>query len=339
MRIHQDNKPIRTATPTPQGGVAALPLPILVVLCSLFFLLSCQTAPKIADAVPEEAGTLALGTSLPLDEGASAYIVADVQNAMSILDQTFFGNMKTKQLQQMLDSTSWAMVATFPPHDERRYQLVAWGSYPVSKARMALWFSRDWKKRRSVLSKAEYWFSAKDGLSIALDRRQARLVFSVPGASANPIDPFLAGKETVIPQGFNEFSKGAVLSCWINNPSQILNTKLGEMGIPIEIPAELLFVNVESISENQYRASLRIQVSSAAQARALVSILTIARAFLPSDTGLSNEPGVDSAVDSASVLQGVLFTNPAVQDGNCLNIQTGILSGKEASLLFAMFSL
>jgi hypothetical protein len=314
----------RTTHPTPHI-YCSLP----IALCSLLIVLSCQTAPKIADTVPEEDGLLALGTTLPLNTGAFAYIVADVQNAMPVLNQTFLGNMK---LQQMLDSTSWAMVAVFAPNNEVRYQLVAWGSYPASRARMALGLSRDWKKRRSEISRDAYWYSAKEGLSIALNRHQARITAGIP---AKLIDPFLTGQEAAIPPGFSEFSKGAVLACWINDSGELINAMLREMDIPIEIPAELLFIKVESIGEDQYQASLRIQVSSAAQARALVTVLTIAKAFLSPGT----DDGGGSDIDSASVLLSVLFANPPVQDGNTLNLKTNILSSREVALLFNIFSL
>jgi hypothetical protein len=257
--------------------------------------------------------------------------------------------MKTKQLQQMLDKTKSAVIAMYRVPSEKNYQLVSWGNYPVFKAKMALGFNKDWKKHRSDTSGDTYWYSAKEGLSVALDQRQA-WVLSATGKT--PTEPFAAAGDGLsgipFPDGFYDFSKGAILSCWLNEPGPLINLKLREMGFPIEIPAELVFVSVYYTGEDQYEATLRIQVSSASQARALVTVLSLARAFssLSQSDEYGNSPtGTNPATGDADnngnleLLQAVFFANPPVQDGRNLNIKTAVLSSSGVSLLFDLFSL
>jgi hypothetical protein len=331
MRIQQGKEIKRTAIPS----LFKFLIPHSSLL--IFLLLSCQTTPKTSDTSLDET------EFLPLEAGAFAYIIADVPNAMPILNQTSLLQFKTKQLQQMLDKTRSAVVAMYLPPSEQRYRLVSWGNYPVFRAKMALGFSRDWKKQRSKTSGEVYWYSAKEGISVALDQGQAWVLSSEAGV---PVEPFsaLQGSNTGIPvpEGFNDFSGGAILSCWLNEPGPLLNLKLQEMGLPIEIPADLIFVNIYPAGEDQYEALLRIQVSSATQARALAVVLSLARTFISlsmPDASGGNPAGGSSANSSFEVLQAIFFSNPSVQDDRNLNIKTGILSSAEIALLFGIFSL
>jgi hypothetical protein len=334
MKMQQGNKKNQTSLPTP----------LLIFLFSLFtfFAFSCQTMPKSSDPFMSESN------SIPLESGAFAYVIADVPKAMPILNQTDLLKMQTKQLQQMLDKTSSAVIAMYLPQSEKRFRLVSWGNYPVFGAKMALGFNQDWKKQRSKATGAAYWYSAKEGLSVALDKGQA-WVLSAEGNT--PLEPFSAGaglSGTPIPEGFNEFSKGAILSCWLNEPGPLINQKLQEMGFPIEIPAEKIFVSVYPTAENQYEAFLRLQVSSATQARALVSVLTLARTFLLlsalDESGGNHAGGGPNGSSTANngsfeLLQAIFFANSPVQDNNYINIKTAILSSTGVALLFNLFSL
>jgi hypothetical protein len=264
---------------------------------------------------------------------------------MPILNQTSLLKMKTKQLQQMLDKTTSAVIAMYRVPSEQNYRLVSWGNYPVSKAKMALGFSKDWKKQRSNASGLTYWYSEKEGLSVALDKRNA-WVLSTTGKT--PTEPFSAtggdSSGLPFPEGFYDFSRGAILSCWLDEPGPLINLKLREMGLPIEIPAELIFVSVYRTGEDQYEALLKIQVSSASQARGLVVVLSLARSFLTSDVNSSNTPGSNapggSPIDSNfEILQAIFFANPPVQDDKSIIIKTSKLSSSEVALLFDIFSL
>jgi hypothetical protein len=299
-----------------------------LILFAITFL-SCQSVPKTTDMFPDDAGFI------PLEPGARIYMVIDVQNARPILNNLNFININNQQFQQMLDQTRFAAAAVYQTKNLRSYRLAAWGSYPVSRAKMALGASKDWKKQRSAVAGDDYWYSPGGGLSIAITTGRAfaaAVAGNAPDTSPNTIpntiiDPFSAAPGTAIPEGFNEFRKGAVLSCWIDSPGPAINQKLGEMGIPLELPAQQIFVSLlpvdDRTAENpQYVARLQIQLPGASQARALTMMFAFARSFLPPQSELS-----------------ILFANPPVQDDNALNITTSPLSAREISLLFALFSL
>jgi len=297
----------------------------------LILLLSCQSAPKTPDIFPDDAGFI------PLESGARIYMVTDVQNARPILNQFNFININNEQFQQMLDQTRFAAAAVYQSESLRRYRLAAWGSYPVSRAKMALGASKDWKKQRSPIADDDYWYSARGDLSIAITAGRAFVAAAAENAPDtspdtppnSPTDPFSAAPGTAIPEGFNEFRKGAVLSCWLDNPGPVINQKVGEMGIPLEIPAQQLFVSLFRVDEQRYEARLQIQVANANQARGLAMMFSLARGFL----------SPSAASDSSAILGSILFANPPAQDGNALNITTAPLSAREISLLFALFSL
>jgi len=326
-----------------QTGRAVRPVSLFLffLLCAL--LLSCQTAPKTANAVLDEAGYI------PLNPGGFAYIFADIKTARPILNNLSLININDKQLRKMLNRTKSAVAAVYYSAEAGNvrqespplYQLAAWGSYPVSTARMALGASKGWKKQRSSITGTPYWYAEKGGISVAVNPRQANAAVA---QGNTPADPF-SDQTTPVPEGFGEFRRGAAISCWINTPSSFINQKLREMGIPLELPAEQLFISLfpapqqpDRKSEQRYEARLRILVSSAAQARAITSLFTIARGFFPlqefsvQDTSRDNSPGRRFAIIAAFFL-----ANPPVQDGKSLTITTNTLSAREVALLFNMF--
>jgi hypothetical protein len=296
----------------------------------LFTFLSCQTAPKIIDAMLDDA------KFFPLDPGAPAYIYADVQSVKPFIE------FKDKQLQQMVNQTQHAVAALYLPEYftdvTRHYQLAAWGNYPASKARVAFGASKGWKKNHSDIAKADYWSSAQNGLSVAMTAERAFVSAATWDTLDTPFDPFSAAPGTAVPEGFNEFRKSAIIACWFEKPAPFLNRKLGEMGIPLEIPAKQLFfclfpASKETAKEQSYEAQLRIEVVSAAQARALTNLFAIARGFL-----MLNEGSSKAKSEGPAALAAMLFANPPVQNDKYLNIKIGPLNGKDISLLFNMFS-
>jgi len=297
------------------------------LLIGIFFLLnSCRSAPQTPEVLLNDAGFI------PLEPGAYAYIFADMEKAGSVLPYTKFNElMDDKYTKQMLDSTRSAVIAAYLPQSERRFQLAAWGSYPVSGIKMALGASREWKKKRSPAG-ASYWHSVIKQTSLAVDSGQA---FALATRTLAPAEPFAAAPGVEVPEGFGVFRRGAALSCWIENPGPVINQKLEEMQIPLNLPADLLFAalftadgQAESDEGQLYKAHLRIQFSGEAQARGLAALFTVAKAFI--------QPGTDG--DSAA-LGAILFANPPVQDGRNLDIKTDTLSAGEISLLFKIFSL
>ncbi|MDR0442661.1 MAG: hypothetical protein LBH44_04550 [Treponema sp.] len=288
---------------------------LLTVHCSLFtvmLLLACQTAPKFPD--------VSLTETVPLEAGASAYIIADAKEAKQILELLPIEGLKNKQVKQMMEKTDFLVVAVYPPESGKRLQIAATGSYPSAQAGMALSFNKDWKKQRA--ESGAYWYSVKDKFSIALDSKQA---FAASWLDT-PASPIAAGAE--IPEGFNEFRHGTTISLWLPDPGPKMNKLLDSMGIPFQIPAERLLAGLFPV-QDKYEMVIRMQFPAAAQARGIASLLSLARNFPPSF----------SADNPNSVLAAVFFANPPVQDGQNINIKSAPLSENEVALLFRMFLL
>ncbi|MDR2477222.1 MAG: hypothetical protein LBD18_05510 [Treponema sp.] len=307
-----------------KGTVAAW----CILLCVIgLFVASCASSPQYPNPLLEESGYL------PFEPGALAYIFVDVPASRPILENAAIREMGEQEARQMLDRTRSAAAALYVPAGGRRFALAAWGGYPARRVNMALGASRGWKKLRSPAGEW-YWRSEERGLSLAMDTRQA---FAL--AAASPGSPKGPAQGTEIPEGFNEFRRGAALSVWLESPGSLLNQKLREMAIPLEIPAERVFVSIIPLAEERtalpaakpdetrYEALLQIQLASAAQARALAALFSFARNFLPAD-----------ASGGPAAALSLLFANLPVQDGANLNIKTAPLTGREIALLFNVFS-
>ncbi|GHV65766.1 hypothetical protein AGMMS49587_20350 [Spirochaetia bacterium] len=295
-----------------------------VFLAGLLFLGSCATAPQRVLRPPDAAGI----EYLPLDPGALAYMYTDVEAARPILNRVGLGGVSGRQVEDILDRTQYAAAAVYPPASGQNAQVVAWGKYPSAGAGFYFAFSKDWKKRKSAAGKS-YWYSERNGLSVALNSRQA---FVALGAN---LDPFAASPGTPSPEGFSEFRRGAALSLWLDNPAVPLNRFLSEAGLPLQIPAEQLLISLhpaapdaEFAAEAGYEAHLRIKTPSPSQARALVTIFSMARR-------VSGAAGTGGEI---ATLLPILFANPPVQDGAFLNIRTAPMEAGEIALLFGLFS-
>jgi hypothetical protein len=299
----------------------------------LWFLLfiSCKTVPRFPDPVLGESGYI------PLEPGAEVYVLADVQRARPILELVQIRGMDEKRFKQTLDRTRSAVAALFPSESGRRFQMTAWGSYPGSGADMAFGTNKNWKKLRSAAGGLPYWHSARDGLSVALNAKQA---FVSASLGDTPDEPFASPPGIEAPDGFDEFRRGALIACWLENPGATVNRIFTAMQIPLQLPAERLFVSVfpvageadsgggEAAGTHKYEALLRIQVSSAAQARGVASLFALAGAFFSGG----------AAGGGPAALASIFFANPPVLDGQNLNIKTAVLTEKEIALLFSIFS-
>jgi hypothetical protein len=281
----------------------------------LLIFLSCKSAPQIPDP--------ALLTAFPLESGASVYLYADAKEARPIIDLIPIAELKNKQARLMLDKTVFFTAALFPKESGRRFQLAAWGNYPNSFVRMALGTNKNFKKQNS--ESGAYWHSAEDGLSLAFDSKQA---FAASWQGNKPASPITASAGINLPEGFDEFRKGSPLSCWFEEPGSGLNRILDNRENPFKIPAQRMFINLYPSGEENgskiFNAVIRMQFSSATQARGIAALFTIARNF---------------AFTSNFALSGIFFANPPVLDGINMDIKTGTLAEKEISLLFNMFLL
>jgi len=316
------------------------PLPPLVFLL-LMLLASCRTAPPLMPRVEEEE------VFIPMEPGGVAYIFIDVENSRHILDGLSFRGLDTgdRQFRRILDSTGSAMAAVYASGEGEpagtRFRLAAQGRYPSGRARMAMRCSRHWRGRRSQTSGGRYWYSTEAMISIAMGRNAAFVSTSLCGA---PVDPFYSGPGTLVPEGFDRFRAGAIVSSWMDNPGAFINQRLADMHIPLEIPAEQLFVILfpvprkPSPEENPagaqgYAAHVRVRVASELQARGFATVLALARAlFSPPPAG--DPPAGGSA---ATAIAAILFANPTVAEGRYLHIRTDPMEASEISLLIGSF--
>jgi len=282
-----------------------------LILFLLFF--SCQSAPKIFEMDFDTAA------SVPLNNGASVYILADAKQARPIIDLLPIEELNNRQIRQMIDRTDFFAAAMFPVESGRRFQFVSWGDYPKSGANMSFGMNKNWKKQRSGAGYS-YWYSG--GLSIALNSRQA---FAALSAGTVPAEPVTAGGGVEMPEGFGEFRRGAPFSCWLDDPSLIINRMLNNGGLPVSLPAEKLFIVLFPAAQGQYEAVIRLQFESASFARGMTAIFALAGSFVRNGSG-NNTP-----------LSMLLFANPPVQSGRNLDIKTAVLSEEEIVWLLGLF--
>jgi len=302
----------------------AKPLRLCVILLQIFLFISCKTLPKVQDAFFEDM------QFLPLQSGAAAYIVADVQKARSIINLLPFRELNDKQTKQMMDRTEYIAAALFPPESGKRFQIAAWGNYPGFGAGFAFTFDKNWKKRRSDAG-GSYWHSQANKLSISMNSKQALIASSL---TSQPFDPLTASNQSgaEIPGGFNEFrgqrsgsaddNAAADLSCWLVSPGETISDMLNDAGLPIRFPIKELFINLNSASDGKYKAVIRLQFDNTTQARGMASIINLASAF-----GFSN----------TNFIASLFMSNPSVQSGNSLDFFSNPLSEQDIATLFNLF--
>jgi len=293
------------------SSLRVTPCPPWSILILFLLFLSCQTIPKTADAFLKNAN------SLPLEAGASVYIIADVKKARPIIDILPIEELKDKQTKQMLDKTAFLAAALFSRESGKRFQLAAFGNYPSSQADFALSVSSGWQKQRSQTG-GSYWYSQANRLSIALDRRQAFIASSLKNDPYDPLTP-PPGKE--IPEGFQEFRNNSPLSFWLENPAPVVNRILSNAAVPLRSPIQGLFVNLLPSTEKRHEALIRLQFENPSHARGMAALLNLASGFA------SNE------------LSKIFFANPPVQNGSGIDLKTAPLGETEIALFFSLFQI
>jgi len=257
---------------------------VSLCLCVMFFslvFLSCKTsAPSIR--LPE---TCIKEGTLPLDKGALVYLAVNVNEARSFINMLPVKELNDNTVRQMIDRSDFAAAAIFPAASGRRFQITTWGNYPKSAADMILGTNKNWTKRQNE-NRASYWHSPADRISMAIS---ARNLFVVSSLNDTPVNPIAAGGGSVeVPEGFADFYSGAVLSCWMDNPSSMLQQIMDKAGVPLRIPVNQLFFNLFSgnQAQKQYEAVIRLEFESASQARGMAAILNLAGAFSSNDPAL-----------------------------------------------------
>jgi len=149
----------------------------------------------------------------------------------------------------------------------------------------------------------------------------------IVSSAQGPFDPVSAAPGVRMPEGFAGFMTGSPVSFWVEEAGLLLNKALEAEGIPINLPAENLFIKlfpaVTEVSGNYYEAVLRLQFGTVSQARAITAVLNLA--------------GLFSSGASKSVMEAVFLANAPVQNGNSLEIKTGALSEREIQQFIGMF--
>jgi len=281
----------------------------LILLLLLFF--SCKTTPKTTGFVFENANFL------PLENGASIYIIANVKQARSIIDILPIEELNDRQTKQMLDKTNFLIAALFPRASGRRFQIAAWGNYPSSGADFALSVNSGWQKERSQSGEA-YWYSPSNRLSIAMNRRQAFISASLKN---EPSDPITQAPGVEIPEGFHEFRSSSPLSCWLKNPGPIVNRILSNAGVPLRSPIQGLFINLLPAPQKHYEAVIRLQFENPSHARGMAALLNLASGFAPNE------------------IAAFFFANPPVQNGSSIDIKSAVLNEEKIIQLLSLFML
>jgi len=285
----------------------------------LVFLLfaSCATSPRPG---PEQADGSPDFSLLPPD--AAVYLWADVKQARPILNVISLNGLSGRDAGRVMDLSDTAMAAVYHEGASRRFFLVGRGKYPSLGAGMAMSFNRGWKKVKSETGH-RYWYSKSNNLGAALG---PRLAFATDG------DPFNAGSlAKPAPPGFEEFRRTCVLSLWLGEPGLTLNNFIGNLGVPLQIPAEDLFIGVVPAQANRWVIVFRIRTPSESQARSLVSLFSMARLLLQRVDG--------AATGAYQEVAALLFANPPEQENEFLTIRTGPVDELRIALLFSMFSL
>ncbi|MCL1991777.1 MAG: hypothetical protein FWG66_02380 [Spirochaetes bacterium] len=306
---------------------------VFFLFFSLALLLSCQTAPVIAGSFQEE------GDFVPLDAGASAYIFADMNYARSLLHIFPFADIGNRQTRQMIDRTETAAVAVFPEESERHFQLVMMGRYPTARSNMALRSNRQWRRQRSDYG--VFWQSRLEEMSLAMSQQNFFLAtWREPDTAGHP---FAAAPGIQLPQGFADFKRGAAVSIWLDDPGPSIDNLFQSMGIPLQLPAESVFVSLFQAGEELYEATIRLRLATAIEAAGIASILNLARGFMMlASPGMQVAAGgaadAAAAQDAVALLTAVLFTNPPSVHGRDVEIQTAALNESEIVLLMAVFS-
>jgi hypothetical protein len=272
----------------------------------IFLFLSCQSMPEAPNV------SLTDVVILPLENNALVYFIVNAKEARSILNILPIVELNDNYTRQILDRTSFFAAALFPKESGRRFQIVAEGNYPRFQAAFAMTFNRNWKKRRTS-SGFEYWYSPSNGISILLGNSYA---YAAASQTNEPLEPFTPPPGVQIPEGFKEFSRNSPLSCWITNPSLLLNRMFEELSAR---SVKNLFFSLFPASEEQYETVIRLQFENPSHARAMAVILSLVSGF------------------SFDVLVSAFLTNTPVVNGSAVDIKSAPLSENEIKTLLELF--
>jgi len=300
---------------------------VLIICLTLFLVLSCRTVLKTPEPFDDAIN------SLPLEPGASAYVIADVKGARPVLDLLALPGMNQEQAALVLDRMNSMAIALYPEGSGRRIQLAAWGNVSSSHGGLVFGMNRDWEKTRCAAGHS-YWYSKKDGLSVATGVKQA---FAAQYAAGLPLDPVTHSSGVELPDGFHDFSRGTVIFCWMEDPGPAIKRIMDGMGIPLTLPAERVFISLFAAEENadttpeslpRYEALLRIETSSESDARTLLRLISLAHTF-----------SGGASTDAKLSLMELLLSNAPVQEGRFIRIKTPRMSAEDIAGLIRQLTI
>lgn len=239
-----------------------------------------------------------------LPAGALLYISIDTTVAKELAG-TLLARYKlnAKTMRTFFNMTNRIAAAVYPERTEepenRRFLLIGYGkNYPSSLSAFSFFFDPAWKRTKSVTG-GKYWRSSKNRLSLFIQKNKARI---------SDADPFFAEDAAETPESFTLFSEGASVSAWLTRIEPI-NRALARIDLPVTIPATALFAAVFPHGKD-WVIAFRMETPSPAQARGLVSVLSMVRNalagnYIRGDTTilrllLSEPPSID---DSAIILK------------------------------------
>ncbi|MDR1029418.1 MAG: hypothetical protein LBL76_00940, partial [Treponema sp.] len=269
---------------------------LLVSFGIVLGLASCTTSSKTQAL--SEAGPFAR-----FPAGALVYLYVDTVKARPILNavslERFGGNPTT--MAAVLDKTATAAVAFYPKGGPRRFLVEARGRYPRFQASLSFTFNAGWKKQRAATG-ASYWYAPQTGISIFLDADHAFV------SDGDPL-PAPDGSVLSVPETFALFAQDAVLAGWLTEGATPLNQFLQSLEIPLQIPAGQVLFSLQQ-SQGYYEGLIRLETPSVSQARALVSLFSMARLFMGPLV-----PGDINSLTDPQALGGLFFAHPPEQDG------------------------
>ena len=297
--------------PTVSGPASFRPLSLRLVVRTLGAVAALGAVLALASCASSPSAP-ALGESpfSSLSGGAAAYFRADLHSVMPIAEAAGFAFDKGPYAEAFA-ATQNVVGAVYPEGSPRRYALAAEGRYPVFRSSLALDFDPAWKQKRAEDGRS-YWWSEKRKLSLAFSSRKALL---------SDGEPFPRGPGPVVPEGFDALSRGAALAGWTDRPAEIAEKVLGPLGSVLRVPADRALFALYPREGGGYRALLRIETASEAEARSFAALLRVASRFAKG----SSSPSLALAL---SFLRGGAET-----DGSALILRSEDLRAADIALL------
>jgi hypothetical protein len=306
----------------------------LIIAVAVLAIGSCSTIPK--NTVQLEAGDFSF-----LPDGGALYLWADVNETRPLLESIEFEGLSLAHAGVILDRTNTAAAvfgnrqATGSAVGNRENFFISMsGRFPTFQAAFSLTFDKNWRKLKSGTGNS-YWYSQGYGVGMAMDS-QLTLVSGGDPFSRLPSQNQAAVR---VPDGFDEFRdlyrpQGAVMAGWIPD-NELINEFLVNFGLPIAIPAEDFFFCVlkEKGNVESWDLVFSMRTASAIQARALVSVFSLVRAFT---SVLALPPG--SKKTNLMDFIPNLFANAPQREEATLLLKSDSFSTEELSLLFSAIS-